>query len=408
MVKFIQKTNKICLFIFMFLAFLVVSACSLDHEKQEVTTYTVTFKVESTEELLTTITNPVTTRIKEKDIVVDGSYIPDGYGYTWYSYVNSEYKEVKLIDINYTTTVYLHLVAKEYSVKFYDGANLLSKVGYNVDETVVLPTPSKDGYKFLGWYSDQELTEKVESFVMGASDASFYAKWEKTATAKKVHFVYGNVDIEVENAYPGEHILEIEAPKKEGYDFVGWYKDAELTEEFDFEHELMPESDISIYAKYEKATYTVTLVSGVSGFDLTEKSFKYGELITGLFTEAEEAYLATLSDYTFSGWYLDSGLTEKLNVLSMPAQDITLYAKWQVEGLTLYVQDKVYAVVKGQVGDDISTQRPADPQVDGYEFGGWFDSFGQEFVFDVLPSNNVEVHAKLTPITYTISYDADG
>ncbi len=408
MVKFIQKTNKICLFIFMFLAFLVVSACSLDHEKQEVTTYTVTFKVESTEELLTTITNPVTTRIKEKDIVVDGSYIPDGYGYTWYSYVNSEYKEVKLIDINYTTTVYLHLVAKEYSVKFYDGANLLSKVGYNVDETVVLPTPSKDGYKFLGWYSDQELTEKVESFVMGASDASFYAKWEKTATAKKVHFVYGNVDIEVENAYPGEHILKIEAPQKEGYDFVGWYKDAELTEEFDFEHELMPESDISIYAKYEKATYTVTLVSGVSGFDLTEKSFKYGELITGLFTEAEEAYLATLSDYTFSGWYLDSGLTEKLNVLSMPAQDITLYAKWQVEGLTLYVQDKVYAVVKGQVGDDISTQRPADPQVDGYEFGGWFDSFGQEFVFDVLPSNNVEVHAKLTPITYTISYDADG
>ena len=34
--------------------------------------------------------------------------------------------------------------------------------------------------------------------------------------------------------------------------------------------------------------------------------------------------------YTFRGWYLNSSLTSIYNFTSMPASNITLYAKWEI------------------------------------------------------------------------------
>ena len=66
-------------------------------------------------------------------------------------------------------------------------------------ENTVLPDAKKDGYKFLGWYADSDLTIKVESIQdkninfyqkyreNGCSDgnsyATLYAKWEKIENA---------------------------------------------------------------------------------------------------------------------------------------------------------------------------------------------------------------------------------
>lgn len=48
------------------------------------------------------------------------------------------------------------------------------------DEIKDLPTPKRDGYKFLGWYGDKELTKPFTGGKASSAETVLYAKWEKT------------------------------------------------------------------------------------------------------------------------------------------------------------------------------------------------------------------------------------
>lgn len=44
----------------------------------------------------------------------------------------------------------------------------------------ILPIPEKEGYAFIGWYQDAELTIPVTSDIILTSAKQFYAKWERS------------------------------------------------------------------------------------------------------------------------------------------------------------------------------------------------------------------------------------
>ena len=44
----------------------------------------------------------------------------------------------------------------------------------------ILPVPEKEGYTFIGWYQDAELTIPVTSDIILTSAKQFYAKWERS------------------------------------------------------------------------------------------------------------------------------------------------------------------------------------------------------------------------------------
>ena len=44
----------------------------------------------------------------------------------------------------------------------------------------ILPIPEKEGYTFIGWYQDAELTIPVTSDIILTSARQFYAKWERS------------------------------------------------------------------------------------------------------------------------------------------------------------------------------------------------------------------------------------
>ncbi len=51
----------------------------------------------------------------------------------------------------------------------------------------------------------------------------------------------------------------------EGYEFLGWFKDSELTTPFTFEN-LVVDKDINIYGKFEKKSYSIEFEKGVQGY----------------------------------------------------------------------------------------------------------------------------------------------
>ena len=60
-----------------------------------------------------------------------------------------------------------------------DGGNELENISIQLGEDYVLPTPSKNNYKFSGWYFDNEKIDISGKWSIEASKVELIAKWEK-------------------------------------------------------------------------------------------------------------------------------------------------------------------------------------------------------------------------------------
>lgn len=140
--------------------------------------------------------------------------------------------------------------------------------------TVTLNTPFKPGYTFEGWYSDQNLTnrlaqdeigENVRDVVIdpvaadpdesGTSDHTIdlYANW--TPVEYSIQY-FGVNEGENPSSNPTVYTIEsprivLEAPARLGYIFCGWYSDQDLTDPITAVGGGNT-GDVSVYAKWEE------------------------------------------------------------------------------------------------------------------------------------------------------------
>lgn len=91
----------------------------------------------------------------------------------------------------------------------------------------VLPTPVRDGYTFLGWYTDRYSGESVNSLdtFTGDCDLTLYAHWEQSGRAYTVTFdaAGGSVDPESKQVISGQSYGDLPTPIYRGHAFDGWY-----------------------------------------------------------------------------------------------------------------------------------------------------------------------------------------
>lgn len=208
--------------------------------------------------------------------------------------------------------------------------NKISKVRYEADIT---NTPSRTGYAFAGWYTDEALTQSYVQTTMPAHDLTLYAKWEagmKTYQVRHYQQSIGNseqydlAETETVTAKTGEHLtLAVKAyegftaPKPVSYDVVD---DGEIT---------------YVDYKYTRDRHQVTIHYN-NGNDSETKELAYGE------KWEEKPYRA---GYAFAGWYTDAKCTKEYKA-NMPDQDLTLYAKWEAN-IVNYVVEHYQQNVQG-------------------------------------------------------------
>ena len=122
--------------------------------------------------------------------------IPDAWkpGYVFLGWYLEDTFVNKVTTINASVcenvTLYARFTKIYYITYIYDEDVILSE-GYTtsftaIDEQIILPEATKDGYVFKGWYSDEAFTELVESVEPSvASDLTLYAKFIKKSTPQK-------------------------------------------------------------------------------------------------------------------------------------------------------------------------------------------------------------------------------
>jgi uncharacterized repeat protein (TIGR02543 family) len=121
-------------------------------------------------------------------------------------------------------------------------------------------------------------------------------------------------------------------------------------------------------------------------------------------------YTPTREGYALDGWYRDINLTTPMTFTTMPAEDITLYAKWDV-----VTYDITYVMDGGTNGSnpsgytiETSTITLSDPIKEGHTFGGWYDhsDFTGDSITQILlgTTGPINLHAKWTINQYTVHY----
>ena len=109
----------------------------------------------------------------------------------------------------------------------------------------------------------------------------------------KVSFLYEDGTVIEELTFKKSKSIKIEAPEKEGHEFLGWFLNGE-----EIELPYVFEKNATVYAKYEPKTYTYQFI--VEGKVIKEGSGLYGSEIT--YPENPTKESTSEFTYVFAGW----------------------------------------------------------------------------------------------------------
>jgi uncharacterized repeat protein (TIGR02543 family) len=326
----------------------------------------------------------------------------------WYSDIGLANAFAFTTPITANTTLYAKwtvIPPTTYSVIFTsNGGSAVSNQTVTENTTATAPTaPTRTGYTFAGWYSDAVLTTPFVFTTAITGDITLYAKW--TINNYTVSYTSnGGTAVTSQSVVYNTQTTAPTAPTKTGNTFAGWYTEAGLTTAFVFTTAIT--ADITLYAKWTINNYTVSFSSN-GGSSVTSQSVAYN-------TQTTAPTAPTKSGSTFSGWYIDAGLTTPFAFANAITTDTTLYAKWTLNNYTvIYTSNGGSTVGSQSVAYNTATTAPTAPTKSGNTFAGWFSdiSLANAFAFTTSITANTTLYAKWTvipPTTYSVSFTSNG
>ena len=356
--------------------YLDVSALREDvtvYAKWSLLSYTITYNNASG------ATNPNPKNYTIDDEVVLQPAVKNGYDFLgWFSKNGSSTgdwgEEVTQISKGSTGNVilYAQLVAGSYDLVYhlgYGDPEITETVQFTLAQAVVPYKPTRDHYKFIGWYIDENLSTLAPAKIGGSGyackDENLYAAWDYVTytidfypvlngslsqTAEKITFNIGDF---TEDGY-----LLGDRPKL-GYTFDGWFEDEALTKPIT---EILLAENCTLYGKYTPIKYRV-----IYNLDEGTNHSENPETIT--VSEVVTLKDASKEGFDFGGWYLDKDYNEQITVLSNQSEQVELFARYY----------KVYNV--------------------SYDYG-----YGQEVATNVVRYNETQTVALASPKNVTTGY----
>lgn len=93
-------------------------------------------------------------------------------------------------------------------------------------DTYVLPTPTRFGYQFSGWYLDETLIASGDPVAV-TQDCTFVAQWLETGTVITLDAAGGS-GVQTGIVIGEDGLYSLPTPVRTGYIFDGWYLDETL------------------------------------------------------------------------------------------------------------------------------------------------------------------------------------
>ena len=245
---------------------------------------------------------------------------------------------------------------------------------YAKDATVTIDAGTRSGYTFDGWTSADGVTfadknRTQTTFTMPDKAVTVTANWKKKSSGGSVFFwdlkfdTNGGSKIDTVTEWEYSTIdLDEYVPEKEGYKFVGWYADEDLTKKID---EVYLTQDTTVYAKWEK---------------IEEEVSEEPEEVE----ETEETETISFLDVKESDWFYDavfyavenglmSGMSEDIFAPNTSlTREMLAVVLYNVEGQPESTEANTFTDVKGDMWyTDAILWANANGIVAGYDNGAY-------------------------------------
>ena len=225
-----------------------------------------------------------------------------------------------------------------------------------------LPTPTREGFAFLGWFTEATNGTQIDSNTIITTNITYYAHWIESVTVT-LHPNEGQVTPTTITVPINTAVGTLPTPTKTNYTFAGWYQDTNLT--IPANSETIITEDTDFYAKWLQSV-TVTLNANNGTVSPSTITVGQGTAVGTLPTPEREGY-------TFDGWYQEPELTNLATAETIVTENTTYYAKW-IENITITlnadggtVTPTTIVIPKGTAIGELPV-----PELTDYDFVGWY------------------------------------
>ena len=291
-----------------------------------------------------------------------------------------------------------------------NGGSGQEKVVYTMtDEDFELPTPTRNGYEFVGWTGEGITTPQTSVIIPKGStgNKAYTANWQVIEYTITLDTNGGPVVSPIK--YTVEDLFTLPYILRPGYEFAGWTLDGSG---------MLPFTPLIIYpgttgdlhykAEWRLAEYTITMdLDGGSGQE---------KVVYTITDEEFELPTPTRNGYEFVGWTGERITTPQTSVkIPKGSTGNKAYtANWKVIRYTITLVTNggpVIASIPYTVEDSVTL--PIPPERPGYEFSGWvLDGSGQfPSTPMIIPKGSTGdrlYKAEWRVATYTITYVSHG
>ena len=291
-----------------------------------------------------------------------------------------------------------------------NGGSGQEKVVYTMtDEDFELPTPTRNGYEFVGWTGEGIIMPQLNVTIPKGStgNKAYTANWQVIEYTITLDTNGGPVVSPIK--YTVEDLFTLPYILRPGYEFAGWTLDGSG---------MLPFTPLIIYpgttgdlhykAEWRLAEYTITMdLDGGSGQE---------KVVYTITDEDFELPTPTRNGYEFVGWTGERITTPQTSVkIPKGSTGNKAYtANWKVIRYTITLVTNggaVIASIRYTVEDSVTL--PIPPERPGYEFSGWvLDGSGQfpstPMIIPAGSTGDRLYKAEWRVATYTITYVSHG
>ena len=318
--------------------------------------------------------------------------------------------------------------ANTYTVTFNPKGGSVSPTSKDVTYNATygdLPTPTRTGYTFNGWFTEETNGTQVTSSttVQIIADQTLYAHWTAKTYTVNLNIQGGTGGTTQVTATFDSAMPSATAPTKTGYTFAGYYTEengggtkyynADMSSANTWDIDTNPST---LYAKWTPKTYTVNL-------DMQNGSGGTAQVTATFDSAMPSATAPSRAGYTFAGYYTspNGGGTQYYdeNMVSVSYWNITtnpstLYANWTANTYTLNFDvqngDALSPSTQSVTYDAAYGTLPT-PTRYGFAFKGWYTTpnGGSETDTEVLNSDIYSIDGDQTIYAHwnTIVVDID-
>jgi len=303
------------------------------------------------------------------------------------------------------TTIYAHWKVVKYTVTFNAAGGKVVPASATTGEgwtLAFLPTPTRPGYAFEGWYTTAAGDTGVTTGTVFSANSTIYAKWSLITHTVTFNTAGGKASSASGVTGEGWKLASLPTPTRTGYTFDGWFTAA--TGGTPVTTGITYSANTTIHARWKLIRYTVTFDVNITGGKVNPASG-----ITGEGWKLASLPVPTRDGYSFEGWFTASSGGDSVTTNTVFNANTTIYARWKLTTSMIKLNPNGGTVSPASIttGEGWKFAFLPTPARDGYTFAGWFTAAagGTAVTTGMAFSANATVYARWTLITHKVTFE---